>query len=74
MHDSSLDSGIEDQIRRKEYNIIIYGSYHRGMPYYNLVTQYYNPGEIILLCGEDEHECNNKEFLDKGHWVFMREM
>lgn len=74
LHDSKLDDGIEDQIRAKQYDIIIYGSYHRGMPHYNLVTQYYNPEEIILLCGEDEHECDNKVFLDKGHWVFMREM
>jgi len=74
LHDISLDHEIEEQIRRRQYSIIIYGSYHRGMPYYDLVMQYYNPEEIILLCGEDMHECNYKEFLDKGHWVFIREL
>jgi hypothetical protein len=36
--------------------------------------QNYNPEDIILLCGEDIHDCNYKEFLDKGHWVFVREL
>jgi hypothetical protein len=74
LHDASLDNGIEEQIERRQYDIIIYGSYHRGMPYYDLVMQYYNPEDIILLCGEDIHDCNYKEFLDKGHWVFVREL
>jgi hypothetical protein len=74
LHDASLDYGIEEQIREKKYSIIIYGSYHRGMPYYDLVNEYYNPEEVILLCGEDKHDCNYDAWLAKGHWVFLREM
>jgi hypothetical protein len=45
------------------------------MPYYDLVKEYYKPEEVILLCGEDIHDwCEYKDWLDKGHWVFMREM
>lgn len=75
LHDTNLDDGIEEQIREKKYSIIIYGSYHRGMPYYDLVKEYYKPEEVILLCGEDIHDwCKYNDWLAKGHWVFMREM
>jgi hypothetical protein len=52
----------------------IYGSYHRGMPYYDLITGIYNPNEIILLCGEDLHCCNYNNYLKNGHFVFVREL
>jgi len=74
LHDDNLDNTIEQDIERKYYDIIIYGSYHRGMPYYDLVTKIYKPSEIILLCGEDIHCCNYQQFLDKGHTVFVREL
>jgi hypothetical protein len=75
LHDDSLDATIEDDIKSKKYDIIIYGSFHRGTPYYNLVSQIYNPNNVIMLCGEDIHECSHREFyLSMGHHVFVREL
>lgn len=74
LHNDEFDKSIESDIRNKKYDIIIYGSYHRGMPFYDLVTQLYNPNEIILMCGEDEHHCNYNDWLSKGHNIFVREL
>lgn len=73
-HDNDLDQTIENDIKNKYYDIVIYGSYHRGMPYYDLVSEVYKPNEIILLCGEDLHFCDYKKYLEKGHYVFVREL
>ena len=74
LHDDNLDVSVEQDIREKKYDIIIYGSYHRGMPYYDLVQQYYSPNHIILLCGEDLHWCDYQTYINKGHYVFVREL
>jgi hypothetical protein len=74
LHNNNLDNSIVEDIKNKYYDIIIYGSYHRGMPYYDLISQIYNKNEIILLCGEDIHYCNNNIFSEKGHHVFVREL
>ena len=73
-HDNDLDNTIENDIRNKYYDIVIYGSYHKGMPYYDLISKVYNSNEIILLCGEDLHFCDYKKYLEKGHYVFVREL
>lgn len=70
----NLDATIIEDIKGKYYDIIIYGSYHRGMPYYDLISEIYKSDEIILLCGEDLHECNYNDYLNKGHHVFVREL
>jgi hypothetical protein len=74
LHDDNLDSTIYEDIKNKYYDIVIYGSYHKGLPYYDLVCNLYKPTEIILLCGEDIHCCNYNDFLEKGHHVFVREL
>jgi len=74
LHNDNLDDTIIENIKNKYYDIVIYGSYHRGMPYYDLICEVYNANEIILLCGEDEHVCDNHSFLVKGHSVFVREL
>ena len=58
LHNSDSNNTIIDDIKSKKYDIIIYGSYHRGMPLFDLVTQTYEPNKIVLLCGEDIHHCN----------------
>ena len=75
-HDSVLNTTIAEDIRTKKYDIVIYGSYHRGMPFYDLVCGIYKPNEIILICGEDLHGCNHNHniFVQKGHSVFVREL
>jgi len=74
LHDNKLDDTIEQNIKNKYYDIIIYGSYHRGIPYYDLINKIYKPDEIILLCGEDLHCCNYNQYIQKGHYVFVREL
>ncbi len=74
LHDSKLDATIVDDIKNRKYDLVIYGSYHRGMPYYDIVSNVYDPKRIILLCGEDIHGCSYKEWIDRGHHVFVREL
>ena len=74
IHSDSLDSTVEKDIQNKYYDVIIYGSYHRGMPYYDLVYKTYDANKVILICGEDEHKCNYTQWTDRGHSVFVREL
>jgi len=74
MRNDSFDVTILEDIKTNQYDIVIYGSYHRGMPFYDLVCQAYPPDKILLLCGEDLHCCNHLDFTNKGHRVFVREM
>ena len=74
LHDSSLDICIESDIVNHTYDLIIYGSYHRGMPFYNKVMSNYSPDTVILLCGEDDHSCNYNVYVERGHHVFVREL
>ncbi len=74
LHEDRLNNTLIEDIKNKKYDIIIYGSYHRGMPYYNLISKIYEPNKIILLCGEDIHNCNYHYFVNKGHPVFVREI
>jgi hypothetical protein len=74
LHDVSRDSTIENDIKSNYYDLIIYGSFHRGMPYYDMVCESYDPSKIILLCGEDMHRCNSDVYLKKGHTIFVREL
>lgn len=46
---------VERAIANKEFDVVIYGSIHRGMPLFDKVTKVYAPHEIILFCGEDLH-------------------
>ena len=76
--DQELNNNIEEptvieNINNKYYDLIIYGSYHRGVPYYDLISNIYKPDKIILLCGEDIHRCDYKKWVNKGHYVFVRE-
>jgi hypothetical protein len=52
---SELDKNVRDDILNKKYDIIVYGSIHRGMPWYDIASTVYPPENIILLCGEDIH-------------------
>ncbi len=71
----NLDNTIEDDIRNHRYDIIIYGSLHRGKPFFNLVNQFYQKNEIIMLCGEDLHgKCHSFDFARDGYNIFVREI
>jgi len=60
------------------YDAIIYASYHRGMPFFDIVKQYYDDSKIILLCGEDIHRCidikNKYKFKNHNFTLFVREL
>jgi hypothetical protein len=60
---------IEERIKNKEFDLIIYGSVHRGLLFYDLVKQTYAPKKIIYICGEDCHSC---EFINLKN-LFIRE-
>jgi hypothetical protein len=76
LHNNNLDSKIEECIKSKYFDLIIYGSYGRGMPYYELINNIYKPNEIILLYGEDvSHDIKFFEnIIKKGHYIFVREL
>lgn len=60
---------IEQRIKNREFDLIIYGSVHRGYgfahgsrnsdgcDYADLINKYYSQQQIVYLCGEDEHIC-----------------
>lgn len=72
--DSNFDNTIINDIENNNYDLIIYGSYHRGMPYWDIVNKYYNKNQIILICGEDTHNCNYLDYSNNEYNVFVREL
>jgi hypothetical protein len=64
----------QEHILKEKYDLIIYGSAHRGMPFYRELMDLYKPEDIVLMCGEDDHYCSIKEYSKKGHKVFIREL
>ncbi len=73
-HNFDKDNSIFEDIEKHKYDIIIYGSYHRGLPFWDKVNQHYQKNEIVLLCGEDEHCCDYPYFCFEGYNVFVREL
>ena len=71
LNDPPVDrTNLESRIaNRQEFEIIIYGSVHRGLPFHDLVRQYYPPEKIVYLCGEDHHLC---PYYDWNN-LFLRE-
>ncbi len=74
LHNEMLDYTIKQDIEKRYYDIIIYGSYYRSMPYYELVSSNYEPDKVILLCGEDDKIDNYDKWINKGHYIFIREL
>ena len=64
---------IEARIKAKEFDFIIYGSMHRGQPFWPLIKSIYPATRIVFLCGEDTHVC---PFMDPAlpYHVFVREL
>ena len=77
LYNSSKDETLIQDIENHVYDCIVYGSVHRGMPFWNKVVKAYKSSEIILLCGEDDHECKYKHFFGddgKEFSLFTREI
>ena len=60
---------IEERIKNREFDLVIYGSIHRGCRFHDLVRSCYKQDEIVYMCGEDDHKC---EYFDKPNF-FLRE-
>jgi hypothetical protein len=75
--DDARDMTITQDILNHSYDIIIYGSLHRGeLPHYDIVSSSYKPEEIIVMCGEDLTDLCSPYHLpsiQKGHKLFVRE-
>jgi len=71
-----------DDLRNGTFDLVVYGSLHRGMPYWEEVTKAYPPERIVILCGEDcDHpayethsNCPANDLSRKGFQVFVREL
>jgi len=51
--DPERDLTLTRDIQSRRYDVIVYGSVHRGMPFWELVNKHYEKHEILLFCGED---------------------
>jgi hypothetical protein len=74
LHNRENENQIIENIKNKKYDVIIYGSLHRGILFYDLVMNYYEPKKVIFLCGEDIHSCCHNKFRFIGHHCFVREL
>jgi len=78
LRDASKDDTIIEDIKAHKYDLIIYGSGHRGLPFLDYVQEHYSANEIVVLCGEDcdrdikyaKHCC---PFSNVNAHVFIRE-
>jgi hypothetical protein len=70
--DNNIDrTNIEDKIKDKYYDLIIYGAIKRCKNYYDLVSKIYSADKIILIDGNDEAELDP---LYTKHLYFKREL
>jgi hypothetical protein len=73
--DASRDSTIEEDIRSRYYDLIVYGNIHLSMPLRELVDRHYPPSSVALLCGDDIHDqCPLFQYAPQGYRCFMREI
>ena len=78
---NSYDETIVEDIISHAYDIVIYGSYHRGLPFFDAVSAIYDSKDIAFLCGEDcdldnnyvSHECKLNE-KNAEYNLFIREL
>jgi hypothetical protein len=70
--DNNIDrTNIEQKIKDRYYNYIIYGAIKRCKNYYDLVSKVYPDDKIILIDGNDESELDP---LYTKHLYFKREL
>lgn len=72
-HDNVLRHSIGDRISNKEFDLVVFGSVHRGMPFWEEVKEVYRKEDVVFIDGEDEHECG-KNYLRSEGFYFMREI
>ena len=70
--DAGNDRTVGQDIVSHRYDLIVYGSVHRTTPYWDLVHRHYASKDVILICGEDLHQCEFTR-LAQEHDLFLRE-
>jgi hypothetical protein len=70
--DNTDRENIEDKIREKYFDKIIYGSIHRCQDYFELVTKNYSEKDVIFIDGED-HQNIKWDLVGIGTY-FKREL
>lgn len=70
-----------DELRSGAFDLVIYGSLHRGLPYWDDVVNAYPLDRVVVFCGEDcdekslQHTCTlGTALAQKGVHVFIREL
>lgn len=80
LHDVSKDETVVYDIQMGKYDLVIYGSLHRGLPMIDLVLRHFPKERVVFLCGEDihqngvPHKCPLHEISRDGHSIFIREL
>lgn len=64
-------SNIEEKIKDKYFDLIIYGSVNRCLDHYDIVSKVYSPNRVFLIDGEDS---TNIHSLSSVHPYFKREL
>jgi hypothetical protein len=64
-------SNIEEKIKDKYFDLIIYGAVNRCLDYYDIVSKIYSPNKIFLIDGDDS---TNIHGLSNTHPYFKREL
>lgn len=71
LHDFTHDDIVLHNLKNKYYDLIIYGSVHRGLPFIQEVLMTYDNSDIVFMCGEDIHHCSA---YDTNFNFFIREI
>lgn len=74
IHNDAYDTNIETLIKSNYFDIVIYGSLHRGLPFFELVQQCYSPNNVVFMCGEDLHPPCYADLVKNGCKIFVREL
>jgi hypothetical protein len=70
--DNNIDrTNIEEKIKDRYYDLIIYGAIKRCKDYYELVSKHYPANKVILIDGNDESDLDP---LYQKHLYFKREL
>jgi hypothetical protein len=70
--DNNIDrTNIEEKIKDRYYDLIIYGAIKRCKDYYELVSKHYPANKVILIDGDDESDLDP---LYQKHLYFKREL
>lgn len=68
------DTIVKEEIKRRKYTLIVFGSVTRRNSLLSFATKYYKKSEIVLIDGEDERKVKNRSEFAKVGTYFLREI